>query len=525
MEDAMGTASGDQIAPRISVAMIVCNEADVLAGSLASARQVGDETVILDTGSADQTVRIAERFGAKVIRDVWRDDFSAARNRLLQETRGDWILWLDAGEQLTRESARGLRDFIQREADPGRAYLLMVEVPPCDRKASSQQALRIRLMPRHAGLRFTGRVRETLRPSLAGNGLGIGTAPGRIVRASREHDRAVKADRARRDLRLVELSQKSDGSLPAGLLVARGEALSELGEQARAREAFLGALDRAAPGSTEMLEAYYGLLASFDGDPTRPDWPLLICLDALEAFSQDAQLLCALGGYMQAHQRLDLSAQAFRTAAHRGKINLETWHLAEIRQIAAVCLSVSLELQDRPDEARRSLEDALELSADSRRIRWRLIDLCVKQSLLEKAIELIDALPLSDELKEAARNAVRGACAAARADWTPALAYLQSAYVAGYVDPFCLRWLAVALLVNGQIESAKPILAQWLRTEPNSFEAKKYQQTIEASGQSKPPGPRPSDDGRHLRIDPPAVRPGGLPFQPSATSPADRSPH
>jgi tetratricopeptide (TPR) repeat protein len=298
-----------------------------------------------------------------------------------------------------------------------------------------------------------------------------------------------------------------------------------LGEQAHARQAFLDALDRTPQRSNEMLEAYYGLLASFERDPTRPDWPLLICLDALEAFSQDAQLLCALGGYMQARHRLDLSAQAFRTAAQSGRINPETWHLVEIRQIAAVCLSVSLELQDRLDEARHSLEDALELFADSMRIRWRLIDLCVRQSLLERALELIDALPLGDELDEAPRNAVRGACAAARADWAPALAYLQSAYAAGFMDPFCLRWLAVALLVNGQIESARPIVAQWLRSEPDSVEAKKYQEAIEGRSQSKLPGPSSSDSDRHLRIDPPAVRPGRLPGQLRAASPADRAPH
>jgi glycosyltransferase involved in cell wall biosynthesis len=89
---------------RLSAAMIVRNEQDVLAATIESVRPIADEILVLDTGSADQTPAIAEQCGASVGRAVWNDDFSAVRNRLLADASGDWILWLDAGEPIVARS-------------------------------------------------------------------------------------------------------------------------------------------------------------------------------------------------------------------------------------------------------------------------------------------------------------------------------------------------------------------------------------------------------------------------------------
>jgi hypothetical protein len=70
--------------------------------------------------------------------------------------------------------------------------------------------------------------------------------------------------------------------------------------------------------------------------------------------------------------------------------------------------------------------------------------------------------------------AIRGACKAAKQQWTPALAYLQSAYLMGCRSPMCLRWLAVTLLSNGQADAAKPVLAEWQKLEPANPELLAY---------------------------------------------------
>ena len=55
-------------------------------------------------------------------------------------------------------------------------------------------------------------------------------------------------------MRLVELSEDGVGSLPARLLVARGDALADLGNDSAARVAYYDAMNRASPGSTDLLE-------------------------------------------------------------------------------------------------------------------------------------------------------------------------------------------------------------------------------------------------------------------------------
>lgn len=92
----------------ISLCMIVWNEHDVLERCLAAARPAVDQICIVDTGSTDDTLVLAGRFGARVATFLWNDDFAAARNRSLELATGDWILVLDADEVLREPlAARG----------------------------------------------------------------------------------------------------------------------------------------------------------------------------------------------------------------------------------------------------------------------------------------------------------------------------------------------------------------------------------------------------------------------------------
>ncbi|WP_339220141.1 glycosyltransferase [Paenibacillus sp. FSL H8-0332] len=86
--------------PRISLCMIVKNEADNLARCLRSVRGAVDEIIIVDTGSTDATCSIARSFGARIIDYPWNGDFAAARNAGLALAQGTWILVLDADEEL-----------------------------------------------------------------------------------------------------------------------------------------------------------------------------------------------------------------------------------------------------------------------------------------------------------------------------------------------------------------------------------------------------------------------------------------
>ena len=86
--------------PRLSVCLIVKNEEKLLAQSLQSVRGLATQIVVVDTGSTDRTVEIAREFGAEINSFAWCDDFAAARNAALEHATGDWILMLDADEEL-----------------------------------------------------------------------------------------------------------------------------------------------------------------------------------------------------------------------------------------------------------------------------------------------------------------------------------------------------------------------------------------------------------------------------------------
>ncbi len=95
--------------PTVSLCMIVKNEEENLDRCLSSARDVVDEIIVVDTGSTDRTVEIANAYNARIYYHEWQDDFSLARNISLSHATRDWILHLDADEELETESCHRLK--------------------------------------------------------------------------------------------------------------------------------------------------------------------------------------------------------------------------------------------------------------------------------------------------------------------------------------------------------------------------------------------------------------------------------
>ncbi len=84
----------------LSAVLIVKNEERMLPRCLESLAGKVDEIVIVDTGSTDGTLEIAN--SADVVSSYeWSDDFSAARNYAKGLASGDWVLSIDADEVLS----------------------------------------------------------------------------------------------------------------------------------------------------------------------------------------------------------------------------------------------------------------------------------------------------------------------------------------------------------------------------------------------------------------------------------------
>ncbi|MGN1415246.1 MAG: glycosyltransferase [Oscillospiraceae bacterium] len=88
----------------LSIGMIVKNEEKYLERCLSALvpilENVDSELIIADTGSTDNTVEIAKKFTDKVCYFEWINDFSAARNFTMQQSQGDWFMFIDADEIL-----------------------------------------------------------------------------------------------------------------------------------------------------------------------------------------------------------------------------------------------------------------------------------------------------------------------------------------------------------------------------------------------------------------------------------------
>ncbi|MFO0855300.1 MAG: glycosyltransferase [Planctomycetia bacterium] len=83
--------------------MIVKNEEKFLAQCLTSIKDAVDEIIIVDTGSTDKTIEIAQSFHAEIYHHPWKNSFSDARNHSLSYAKCDWILQIDADETLDQE--------------------------------------------------------------------------------------------------------------------------------------------------------------------------------------------------------------------------------------------------------------------------------------------------------------------------------------------------------------------------------------------------------------------------------------
>lgn len=88
----------------ISLCMIVKNEEERLPKCLDSLKNLVDELLIADTGSTDNTKKIAKSYGAKVYDFEWHDDFSEARNFIFSKAKCDYIYSADADEEIDEEN-------------------------------------------------------------------------------------------------------------------------------------------------------------------------------------------------------------------------------------------------------------------------------------------------------------------------------------------------------------------------------------------------------------------------------------
>ncbi|MCS7459583.1 glycosyltransferase [Paenibacillus doosanensis] len=189
---------------RISLCMIVKDEEEQLLRCLASVQGAVDEIIVVDTGSSDRTAAIARRFGARVIETAWTGDFAAARNAGIDQAAGEWILFLDADEELNRADRSKLRQYVQLAGYDGFFLQIHNYVGSGHQGATINPVLRLfRSDPQH---RFEGRIHEQIAEAICRRNP---TAAFHITDIVIHHygyrqEVVVSKDKVRRNIRLLE---------------------------------------------------------------------------------------------------------------------------------------------------------------------------------------------------------------------------------------------------------------------------------------------------------------------------------
>lgn len=193
---------------RISLTMIVRNESAHLVDCLESVKNKVDEMIIVDTGSTDDTVSIAQRYTSNVYTFPWHNDFSAARNFAIKHASGDWILALDADEEV-QSDPNCFHSLLNSEKDK-EAFLLPLLNPISDSTEEFNTFYVLRLFRNDGRYQYVGKIHEQI--SLPDQQK-VGLATGPILK-HKSLPLKIRHQKRNRNLQLLKKASQEDPHNP-----------------------------------------------------------------------------------------------------------------------------------------------------------------------------------------------------------------------------------------------------------------------------------------------------------------------
>ena len=286
----------------LSLCMIVRDEEKNLERCLQSVREAVDEIIILDTGSTDQTKKIAAKYTTHVDDYAWQDDFSAARNASLALATKPFILWLDADDVIEAPQLEKLIALKGQLHDGIDAVMMPYHYAFSQDGTPSLVFDRERIVRREAGFALAGAVHEAI--SVSGSVIRENI----VIRHTGEHG----ADSNARNLRIYAAQ------------MVRGERLSPRDQYYYARELkSAGRLEQAEQAFAAFLSEVGWQVNRLDAQIQRAECLLHMgrlkeakqaCLSALECGAPHAEALCVLGACFLEEDDLQAAEHWYRAA-------------------------------------------------------------------------------------------------------------------------------------------------------------------------------------------------------------------
>jgi GT2 family glycosyltransferase/tetratricopeptide (TPR) repeat protein len=357
--------------PLLSLCMIVRNSARTLADCLGSIRPWVDEMIVVDTGSADNTMDIARSFGAIVHQFPWCDSFAAARNESLKYATGQWVFWMDSDDTIDAAIGRKLRELVTGAPASATAFILKVRCPAGreDDYGTETVVDHVKIFRNHPAIRFTGRIHEQVLPAIRRIGGEVLWTDLFVSHSGSDSSPEGKKRKLERDLRLLELELADDPDSTFALFNF-GMTLLHSGRASEAINALCRSLQLATPVESHVRKIY-ALLAAAYAQLGRAQTALKTCLQGLAVCPRDPELMFrkatleqSLGKLAEAekslHDLIDLPPGRHFSSIDRGIVGIKAWHnLATVH-----------ERQGRPDLAAADWRRVIELDPHST-IGWR----------------------------------------------------------------------------------------------------------------------------------------------------------
>ena len=320
------TAQSGQASVRLSQCMIVKNEEKNIETALKWAKNITCEQIVVDTGSTDRTVEIAEKMGAKVYHFEWINDFSAAKNFAMDKAKGNWIAILDADEYMSEEDAKELLSFLKKiQANPKQVKeydsinCSWVHLDEAGKAFSviTQQ----RIFQNRPDLRYEGTIHETIHiKNKYYNAQHL-----KIMHTGYAQTAYNAVGKRERNIELLKIELERDPANPNTMLYLADSIKAAGTEDAReeAEKLYLQALASKLPAKPEIKRlAYDFLIPRFSRNNEKTKEAKELCTRALtehpnnlDYYYYRALLNNKLGSYSQALEDLQKCEKLFMSAA------------------------------------------------------------------------------------------------------------------------------------------------------------------------------------------------------------------
>ena len=346
---------------KISACYMVKNEAKNLPRSLESVKSAVDEIIVVDTGSTDTTVEIAESYDAKVIRIPWKDDFSTPRNMAIEAASGDWIIFLDADEFFA--SPDKIRSAITKLADSTTIIIPRIDIDE-EQNRELNHDWSMRIFRNVDYLRYRGLIHEHLTNVKTGKMPYIFGSSDLTIYHTGYAASKIK-QKLQRNLELIEQEEKTLGHRPQHDITL-ADCYMGLGDY----EKVIHYVKKALNSSTKELTGRGRLYRNLMNAMRNLDYPdekvLTVIEEAIktlpqlpEFYAERAITLCDLNQLDEAHESFKKSLEMWHNMSDD---TYENSYYPRIMDVVYAQLAELERLRGNIKEAKRNITEAIKIA-------------------------------------------------------------------------------------------------------------------------------------------------------------------